>query len=37
MNAIHALLERKLASLDAALAVVLPGGQRIGASQPGSR
>ena len=35
MNALHALLERKLATLDAALAVVLPGGQRIGASQVG--
>jgi cyclopropane-fatty-acyl-phospholipid synthase len=34
MNAIHALLERKLASLDTALAVVLPGGQRFGAAQP---
>ena len=35
MHAIHALLERKLANLDAAMAVVLPGGQRIGASHAG--
>ena len=35
MHAIHALLERKLATLDAAMAVVLPGGQRIGASPAG--
>jgi cyclopropane-fatty-acyl-phospholipid synthase len=34
MNAIHALVERKLSSLDTALAVVLPGGQRIGVAQP---
>ena len=30
MNALHALLERKLATLDTTLAVVLPGGQRFG-------
>ncbi len=33
MNSVHALLERKLASLDTALAVVLPGGQRFGPAQ----
>jgi cyclopropane-fatty-acyl-phospholipid synthase len=35
MHSIQALLERKLATLDAALALVLPGGQRIGATRPG--
>jgi cyclopropane-fatty-acyl-phospholipid synthase len=34
MNAIHALLERKLGALDTELAVVLPGGRRFGAAQP---
>ena len=32
MNPLHALLERKLASLDTPTAVVLPGGQRFGAA-----
>ncbi len=35
MHALHALLERKLATLDATMAVVMPGGQRIGASPAG--
>ena len=34
MNPIHALLERKLATLDTPTAVVLPGGQRFGAADP---
>ena len=34
MNPIHAVLERKLASLDTGLAVVLPGGKRFGPAQP---
>jgi len=33
MNAIHALLKRKLSSLDTPMAVVLPDGQRVGAAQ----
>ncbi len=35
MHALHALLERKLATLDGAMAVVLPRGERIGASPAG--
>jgi len=34
MNPIHALLERKLAALDTPMAVVLPAGQRFGATAP---
>ena len=33
MNPLHALLERKLATLDTTLAVVLPGGQRFGSAR----
>ncbi len=34
MNPIHALLERKLSTLDTAMAVVMPGGQRFGPALP---
>ena len=34
MNPLHTVLERKLAALDTAMAVVLPGGQRFGAAAP---